>query len=170
VKVWRWLCGSGDKREGELHVCPTMAGRRRSGGHAGAGCLLFYMQPSKAVHATSLRRHIRGMGTTWRRAWAEYCGDAVGRAAAWSARPGQGAHGAWRKGSGEGRRCSARGSHGTRTDRPRPASAGVYDGGRGVLHGARVATPHASTRALAFQGQNVLDKTCSTNILSRFLN
>jgi hypothetical protein len=151
----------------------TCAQQWRGGGalvvtqERGAYC---FICTSKEVHATSLRRHIRGMGTTWRRAWAEYCGDAVGRAAAWSARPGQGAHGAWRKGSGEGRRCSARGSHGARTDRPRPASAGVYDGGRGVLHGARVATPHASTRALAFQGQNVSDKTCSTNILSRFLN
>jgi hypothetical protein len=138
-------------------VRPTMAGRRRYGGHTGAGCLLFYMRSSKAVRAASLRRHVRGMGTTWRSACVEYGGDADGRAAARSARHGQGAHDAWRKGSGEGRRCSAWGSHGARTGRPRQASVGMYGGGRGGLCGARVATPHASARALAFQEQNVSD-------------
>jgi hypothetical protein len=80
-EAWRWLCGSGVTREGELCVGPTMAGRRRSDGHAGARCPLFYMRPSKVVRAASLLRHVRGMGTAWRRACAEYDGDAVGRAA-----------------------------------------------------------------------------------------
>jgi hypothetical protein len=123
----------------------------------GSGVLTVLYGAEQGVRAASLRRHVRGMGTTWRHACAEYGGDAVGRAAARSARPGQGAHDAWRKGCGEGRRCSARGSHSAQTGGPRPASAGVYGGGRGGLRGARVATPHASARALAFQGQNVSD-------------
>jgi hypothetical protein len=68
---------------------------------------------------------------------------------AWPRRAWRVAQGEW----GKGRRCGARGSHSARTGGPRPASAGVYSGGRGGLRGAHVATPHASARALAFQGK-----------------
>jgi hypothetical protein len=40
-EVWRWLCGSRVTRKGELRVRPTMAGRRCSDGHAGAGACGF---------------------------------------------------------------------------------------------------------------------------------
>jgi hypothetical protein len=101
-------------------VRPTMAGRRRSDGRAGAGCLLFYMRPSKAVRAASLHRHVRGMGHGM-----AACVHGVRQRCRWaggarSARPGQGAHGVWRKGSGERRRCSTRG----------PTARGPADQGR----------------------------------------
>jgi hypothetical protein len=51
------------------------------GVHVRAGSLLFYTRPSRAVRAAPLHRHVRGMGTTWRRACVEYGDNAVGRAA-----------------------------------------------------------------------------------------
>jgi hypothetical protein len=80
AQQWRGS-GSGVTREGELCVRPTMVGRRRSDDRTGAGCLLFYMRPSKAVRTAPLHQHVRGMGTARLRAYAEYGGDAVGRAA-----------------------------------------------------------------------------------------
>jgi hypothetical protein len=90
-------------------VRPTMAGRRRSDGHAGAGSLRFYTRPSKAVCAAPLHRHVRCMGTAWWRACAEYGSDAIGQAA--HSRLGlskaRTVHGT--RGVGKERRCGARG-------------------------------------------------------------
>jgi hypothetical protein len=90
--------GDSTSREGELAVRLQW---KSAGSHARPCRAFLWAARGKAVHTASSRRHVRGMGTAWRRAWTEYGGDAIGRATTVDA-VGPRARGAWRKGRGPG--------------------------------------------------------------------